>query len=534
MSEGALLVELINKTIGEYTGEIFNEFANKEALVYVEDGRRFTFEKLNHEIDMIAKSLISIGIKKGDHIALLASNSPEWITVFLGTLKIGGICVCLSNSATEEEIDYMLKESDSTILIVSDKDMIEKVDLEKYTYLRITIKMKTLFSLALIMSQMKKVLDDELAVVSSNVTPDDTAAILYTSGTTGRPKGVMYNHRALLNGNLSCIKNWGYTSEDIILATLPLNHVLGQYTVLLGLLGGSKIVLMKKFKTDLVLKTIESEKCTGFHGVPTMYQYLLNNCSLYDLSSLRVGVIGGAVSSETLIENIIERLHISELNSSFAQTEVPEVTNIKIYNGNDSKIYSVGKPVENVCVKVCDPKTGKALPKNTEGELYVKSPYRMIGYYNNPKATKATIVDDWIRTGDFGFIDEDEYIYIKGRIRDIIIRGGENISPLDIENHLVKHAEIENAVIVGIPDKMLGEEVFAFIKVRDESTLTKKDVLEFLSGKISKYKIPKYIEFIDSFPLTENGKIKRDSLKQMANEKISSDILDEVAAISYR
>lgn len=522
-------MELINKTIGAYTAEIFDKFVNKEALVYVEDGRRFTFEKLDHEIDMIAKSLISIGIKKGDHIALLASNSPEWIIVFLATLKVGGICVCLSNSATEEEIDYMLKESDSTILIVSDKDMIEKVDLERYAYLKITIKMKTLFNLALIMSQMKRVLDDELTVVSNSVTPDDTAVILYTSGTTGKPKGVMYNHRALLNGNLSCIKNWGYTSEDTILAALPLNHVLGQYTVLLGLLGGSKIVLMKKFKTERALKTIEDEKCTGFHGVPTMYQYLLNDCSLYDLSSLRVGVIGGAVSSQTLIENIIERLHISELNSSFAQTEVPEVTNITIYNGNNPKIYSVGEPVENVYVKICDPETRETLPPNTEGELYVNSPYSMIGYYNNPKATKATMVDGWIRTGDFGFVDEDKYVYIKGRLRDIIIRGGENISPVDIENHLIKHPEIENAVIVGAPDKMLGEEVFAFIKVRDDSTLTRKDILEFLSGKVARYKIPKYIEFIDSFPLTSNGKIKRDSLKQMASEKISFKVLDKIS-----
>lgn len=522
-------MKLLNKTVGTYVTEVFNKYASKEALVYVEDGRRFTFEKLNNQIDMISKSLISIGIKKDDHIALLASNSPEWITVFLATLKIGGICVCLNNSATEEEIDYMLKESDSTILIVSDKDMIEKVDLEKYTYLKITIKMKTLFNLALIMSQMKRVLDDELEVVSNNVTPDDTAVILYTSGTTGRPKGVMYNHRALLNGNLSCIKNWRYTSEDIILATLPLNHVLGQYTVLLGLLGGSKIVLMKKFKTDLALKTIENEKCTGFHGVPTMYQYLLNKCSLYDLSSLRVGVIGGAISSETLIENIIERLHISELNSSFAQTEVPEVTNITICNGNDPKIYSVGKPVEDVYVKACDPKTGEILPKNIEGELYVKSPYCMVGYYNNPKATNSIMIDNWIHTGDFGFIDEDEYIYIKGRIRDMIIRGGENISPIDIENHLIKHPEIEDAIIVGVPDTMMGEEIFAFIKVREASILTKKDVLEFLSGKISKYKIPKYIEFIDSFPLTSNGKIKRDLLKQMASEKINSNVLEKVA-----
>lgn len=518
-------MELINDTIGAYANKIFNKFADKEALLYVEDGRRFTFKELNDGVDMIAKSLISIGIKKGDHIALLACNSPEWAIVFLATLKIGAVCVCLSNSSTEEEIDYMLKESDSTILIVSDKDMIEKVDLEKYTYLKITIKMKTLFNLGLIMSQMKKALKDELMVISNNVTPNDMASILYTSGTTGKPKGVMYNHKALLNGVLSCIKNWRYTPEDTIMAVLPLNHVLGEYTLLLGLLGGSKIVLMKKFQTSIALKTIESERCTGFHGVPTMYQYLLKDCNLYDLSSLRVGVIGGAVSSEVLIENIMDQLHIFELNSSFAQTESPGITNITICSNDDPKMFSVGKAVENVYVKICNPETIETLPKNTEGELYVKSPYSMIGYYNNPTATKNTMIDGWIRTGDFGFMDEDEYIYIKGRLKDIIIRGGENISPVDIEKHLVKHSEIENAIIVGVPDRMLGEEIFAFIKTTKDSTLTEKDVLEFLSGKISKYKIPKYVEFIDSFPLNSNGKIRRNILKQIAIQKINSNII---------
>ena len=523
-------MELINETIGSYTTKIFNKFEDKEALIYVEDGRRFTFKKLNYEIDMIAKSLISIGVKKGDHVALLSCNSPEWIIAFLATLKIGAVCVCLNYLSTEEEIDYMLKQSESTILIVSDKDMIEKVDLEKFTYLKITLKMKTLFNLGLIMSQMKKVLNEELIAISKNVSPNDIATILYTSGTTGNPKGIMFNHSAVLNGPLSFIKNFKYTSEDTILVTLPLNHILGgKYTALLGLLAGSTIVLMKKFKTSVALKTIESERCTGFHGVPTMYQYLLNNYSSYDISSLRVGMIAGAVSSETLMKDIMERLHISELNNTFGQTETLGVTQTTIYDKNDPKINTVGKPVEHVDIKICDSKTGKILPQNTEGELYVKSSYSMLGYYNNPIATSITMVDDWIRTGDVALIDEDGYLSIKGRLKDVIVRGGENISPADIENHLIKHSEIENAIIVGIPDEIFGEEIFAFIKTTKASTLTKEDVLKFLSGKISRYKFPKYIEVIDSFPLTSTGKIKRNELKQIATERVNPSVLNEIA-----
>ena len=523
-------MELINETIGSYITKKFNDFADKEALVCLEDDRRFTFKKLNYEVDMIAKSLISIGIKKGDHVALISCNSPEWIIVFLATLKIGAISVCINYSSTEEEIDYMLKQSESTILIVSDKDMIEKVDLEKFTYLKVTLKMKTLFNLGFIMSQMKNVLNDDLMNIANKVSPNDIATILYTSGTTGKPKGIMFTHSAVLNGPLSFNKNFGYTLQDTILVTLPLNHILGgKYTALLGLLAGSKIVLMKRFKTDLALQAIENEKCTGFHGVPTMYQYLINKCDSYDLSSLRVGMIAGAVSSETLMKDIMERLHITELSNTFGQTETLGVTQTPIYDKNDPKINTVGKPVENVSIKICDLKTGETLPSNTEGELCVKSPYCMVGYYNNPIATNVTVIDNWVHTGDLAFIDEDGYLSIKGRLKDVIIRGGENISPTDIENHLIKHPKIENAIVIGIPDENLGEEIVAFIKVGKASKLTNEDVLKFLSGKISKYKFPKYIEFIDTFPLTSTGKIKRNSLKQIAIERINPSILGEIA-----
>ena len=521
---------LLNETIGSYMDKVFNKFTNKEALVFINDKRRFTYGKFKSQVDMIAKSFISLGIKKGDHIAIISSNSPEWLIVFFATLKIGAVLVCINYNSTQDEIDYMLTQSDSTILVVSDKDMIEKVDLKKFTYLKITLKMKTLFNLGFIMSKMKKVLYNELISIASDVSPNDMATIIYTSGTTGKPKGVMFTHSAVLNGALSHIDNFGYTSKDKILVTLPLHHIMGvKYTALLGFLAGSKIVLLKKFETNLALQAIETEKCTGFHGVPTMYQYLLNKCASYDLSSLRVGMIAGAFSSETLMKDIMERLHITELSHTFGQTETLGVTQTAIYDKNDPKLNTVGKPVDHVLMKICDLKTGKTLPPNTEGELCVKSPYCMMGYYNNPIATNVTIIDDWVHTGDVAFIDEEGYLSIKGRQKDVIIRGGENISPTDIEAHLIKHSEIENAIIVGVPDETLGEEIFAFIKVKKSSTLTKEDILNFLSGKISKYKFPKFIEFIDTFPLTSTGKIKRNSLRQIAIKKMNSIVLAEIA-----
>lgn len=518
-------MDIINDSIGSYTSFIFSKYDSNEAIVYVNDGRRFTYKDLNSEVNNVAKSLISLGIKKGDHIALMCCNSPEWIIVFLAILKIGAICVCLNYSSTEEEIDYMLKQSDSTILIVSDKDMIEKIDLDHFNYLKLILKMKTLFNLSLIMSQMNKISDNELLEYSQNVFPDDVATIIYTSGTTGKPKGVMFSHSAVLNGAISHIANFGYTVKDRILVTLPLHHIMGgKYTALLGLLAGSTIILMKKFNTSIALQTIEKEKCTGFHGVPTMYQYLLSKCNSYDLSSLRVGMIAGAFSSETLMKDIMDYLHITELSHTFGQTETLGVTQTPLYSKNHPKLNTVGKPVEHVSIKICDIKTGETLPANSEGELCVKSPYCMIGYYNNPIATNATIIDGWVKTGDIAYIDDDGYLSIKGRLKDVIIRGGENISPTDIENHITKHPKIEEAIIVGVPDEALGEEIFAFIKVKNGCLLDKKEVLDYLSGKIAKYKIPKYLEFIDQFPLTSTGKIKRNSLKQMAIRKLTAPV----------
>ncbi len=524
-------MKLINKTIGEYSDKIFKKYGDNEALFYVEDGRRFTFNNLNHEINMIAKSLISIGIKKGDHIALISCNSPEWIITFLAIAKIGAVCVCINYQSTEEEIDYMLRKSKSTILVVSEKDMIEKVNIEKFTCLRIILKMKTLFTLAFVMSQLKTVLNDELCERRKSIDTNDIAAILYTSGTTGNPKGSVFTHNALLNGPLSFVKQFKYTEEDVILASLPLNHILGGlYTAFLGLFCGSKIVLMRKFKTEAVLKAIEEERCTAFHGVPTMYQYLLNKYSEYDVSTLRVGMIAGAVSSPTLMKEIIEKLDIHELNNTFGQTETLGVTQTPVFSIDDPKINTAGKAVDNVEMKICDLESGEEVPRNVKGELYVKSPYCMLGYYEEPKTTSETIYDGWIRTGDVAVIDEEGYLSIKGRIKDVIIRGGENISPTDIEEKLIKHPSIDTVIIVGVPDKRLGEEIYAYvIPVKGES-LSKEEIFEFLSGKIAKYKFPKYIEFTDSFPLTSTGKIKRNILKEMAVKKVQDTVGLEVAA----
>lgn len=523
-------MKLINETIGSYTKKIFNKYANEEALVYVEDGRRYTYKELNKQVDIIAKAFISMGVKKDDHIALLSSNSPEWIIVFLATLKIGVVCVCINYLSTEEEIDYMLKKSESTILIVSDKEMIEKVDVDKFTYLKVTIKMKNLFNLGNLMEKMSRISDEELKQVADSVTPEDIATILYSSGTTGNPKGILYTHKAILNGPLSFLENYKYTSKDRILASLPLNHILGgKYTAFLGLFAGSTIFLMEKFKTGLALQTIEKEKCTGFHGVPTMYRYLLNKSEGYDLSSLRVGMIAGAVTSPTLMKEVMEKLHILELNNTFGQTETLGVTQTTVFDKDDPKINTVGKPVEHVQIKICDYDTLEEVPINTPGELLVKSPYSMIEYYKDPEATKKTIVDGWIRTGDFAIIDEDGYLSIKGRIKDVIIRGGENLSPTDIENCITKHPKVANAIVVGVPDNTMGEEVFAFVKINENESLSEEDILEFLSGKIAKYKFPKYFDFVKEFPLTSTGKIKRNILKDMASEKINKKTLEEVA-----
>jgi len=251
-----------------------------------------------------------------------------------------------------------------------------------------------------------------------------------------------------------------------------------------------------------------------------MYQYLLNRYSNYDISSLRVGMIAGAVSSPTLMKEIMQKLKIHELNNTFGQTETLGVTQTPIFDVNNPKINTAGKAVDYVQMKICDIDTGEELSSNTKGELYVKSPYTMIEYYEDSKSTNETIFDGWIRTGDVAVIDEDGYLCIKGRIKDVIIRGGENISPTDIEEKLVKYPAIDTAIVVGVPDERLGEEIFAYVRTVEGENITEKDILDFLSGKIAKYKFPKYIQFVNEFPLTSTGKIKRNILKEKAVEEI--------------
>lgn len=521
---------LLNESIGNYASNIFTKFQDKDAIVNINDGRRYTYKKLSYEIDIIAKSLLSMGITKGDHVALMSCNSPEWIIVFLATVKIGAVSVWLNYSSTQDEIDYMLKQSNSEILIVSDKNMVESINLNKFNYLKIILKMKTLFNLEFIMSHIKQISNEQLREAESKVSGSDTATILYTSGTTGKPKGVSFTHFAVLNGVRSHISNFGYTEKDRILVTLPLHHIMGgKYTALLGLISGCTLILLEKFSTKTALQSIENEKCTAFHGVPTMYQYLLNKCEGYDLSSLRVGMIAGAFSSETLMKEIMDHLHITQLFHTFGQTETLGVTQTATYDKNDSKINTVGKPVDHIEIKICNSKTLEPLPPNTEGELLVKTPYGMTEYYNNPIATNNTIIDGWIRTGDTAYIDDDGYLSIKGRLKDIIIRGGENVSPSDIENTLMKHPKIETAVVVGVPDEILGEEIFAFIKLSENSILTNDEIISYLNGKIAKYKFPKYIKFISSFPLTSTGKIQRTILKKIALNKLNENIIGEIA-----
>lgn len=510
-------MELCTDSLGIYMEKICSKYSENEAIVSAEDQRRFSYKKLSYQVNMIAKCLIALGIKKGDHIAIVSCNSPEWLIVFLATVKIGAVLICLNYTSTEKELEYTLRHSDSTILIVSDKDLVEKINIEKFDFLKITLKMKTLFNIGFVISQMKEISDNLLAKVISNVSCDDLATIIYTSGTTGSPKGVMLTHKAIINGVLSHKVFYKYTPKDRVLVSVPLHHIMGgYYTALMALFSGSTILLMKRFQTIPALKFMEQEKCTGFHGVPTMYQFLLNEYESYDLSTLRVGMVAGSISSENLLFEVMDKLHVKELNLAYGQTETLGVTQIVIKDKSNPKISTVGKTAEGIKIKICNISNGNTLPENTCGEILVQTPYRMSGYYKDTENTDKVLVNDWIHTGDIGYLDADGYLYVNGRLKDIIIRGGENISPKEIEDTLTKHNLIESAVVVGVPDKNMGEEIFAFVQKKQSSDLSKEDILNYLMDNIAQYKCPKYIKFIDDFPMTSNGKIKRTVLKEIA------------------
>ena len=539
---------LLHKTVGEIVKEQARLHPNQEAYVYPEHGIRKTYKEFDLETDKLAKAFIGMGIGKGENVAIWSDNKREWLLSQFATGKMGAVLVTVNTNYQATELEYLLKQSDATTLILDESfkgtsyiDIIKRVcpelgigekgsiASEKLPYFKRIILMTEreeagMYKWSEFLSYAEGITDEQLDKQFQSLSPEDVINIQYTSGTTGQPKGVMLTHKNVVNNGKIIGDYMKLTEQDRVCIPVPFFHCFG---CVLGTLAavthGSAMILLEQFDPLLVLQAVQDEKCTALHGVPTMFIAELNHPDFnkYDTSSLRTGIMAGSVCPIEVMKRVIEDMGASEITICYGQTEAsPVITQTKTDDPIGKRVSTVGKPHPSVEVKIIDSVTGDEMPIGAPGELCTRGYNVMKGYYNNPEATKEVIDEEgWLHTGDIAVMDSEGYIDITGRIKDMVIRGGENIYPKEVEEFLYTHPDIADVQVVGVPDAKYGEELMAWIIPKPGVKLDEDAVRTFCKGNISRHKIPKYIEFTEEFPMTASGKIQKFKLREISVEK---------------
>ncbi len=519
------------------------EYGGREAMVFPEDGSRYSFEKFRNLYFSLAKGLLKIGVKKGDHVALMSLNSPYAIAFSIAVAKVGAIFVNLNNGYTKREFEYVLQNSmSSTVILLGGTkehkfiDLFKKICPEIEHSLPGQLKCSALPDLkniivndefscggAISVSELIKlgenIANSRFDAVGSTQSGDEVTAIYYTSGTTGHPKAVMLTHSAMIKNAVVVGNNMGYSENDRVLLCLPIYHAIGYVlTAFLSLIFGSTLIIMERYQTEKVLQNLENERCTVFNAVPTMFNMILKHPDFpkYRFEHLKKGYISGSYCQPSLVKDVMEKLHIKELSIGYGQTEAIVISQTLVSDRMDQRLFTIGRPIKGVLAKVIDPSSNLEVENGMRGELCIKSIYLMKGYFKNQEATdKAVDKDGWLHTGDLVTKDDNGYLTIIGRIKDIIIRGGENIAPIEIESVFKTCSGVKDVAVVGIPDEILGEEICMFVVKDENSNITAKSLTEYAKHRLAKFKIPKFIEFVDILPVTASGKVKLFVLKDM-------------------
>lgn len=538
-------MELLDKTLGQFLEQWADQSPERDFMVYPDRNLRFSYAEFNKRVDNLAKGLLHIGLRPGEKLGIFANNVPDWLTFMFATAKIGVVLVTVNTNYKTHELEYILQNADiHTLCLVNgwrDSDYIQMINelvpelkesqrgyliSEKFPYLKNVVfigpeKHRGMYNTAELILLGSQLSDNLLNEIKANVSCHDVVNMQYTSGTTGFPKGVMLTHHNILNNGFATGECMNYTPEDRLCICVPLFHCFGCVLAVCAVIShGSSMILVENFDPLMVLASVQKEKCTALYGVPTMFIAELNHpmFNLFDLSSLRTGIMAGAPCPIETMNEVMNKMNMAEIIIVYGLTESsPGMTATRTYDPPQIRSTTVGKAFPEVEVKVADPDTGEELAPGLQGELCCRGYNVMKGYYNNPEATaKAIDSDGWLHSGDLGVMDEQGYFRVTGRIKDMIIRGGENVYPREIENFLYTMPAIQAVEVVGVPSEKYGEEVGAFIKKRDSIDLTEEDVIDFCRGKISRYKIPKYIFFVSDYPMTASGKIQKYKLREMS------------------
>ncbi len=541
--------QLLTHTVGSLLDEIACRYPDNEALVYHERGLRYTYRQFNDACRLLAKGLLRLGIKKGDNISIWAYNVPEWVLLQFASAKIGAILVTVNTSYKSAELEYILNQSDSTSLFMvgsfKESDYVDvlsgvvpelatsqpgALSSPKLPFLKnvIFIGSETpagMLNFDSIIKLGEGVPDAELAAVEATLNCHETINMQYTSGTTGFPKGVMLTHSNIVNNGFNIGECMKFSEKDRLCIPVPFFHCFGcVLAVMASVTHGTTMVPVEIFDPLKVLQTIEKEKCTAVHGVPTMFIAELEHpeFSTFDLTTLRTGIMAGSNCPIEVMKKVNSQMHASEITIAYGQTESsPVITQTRTDDAIELRVATVGRSLPDVEVKIVDIETGETLPPGKQGELCTRGYHVMKGYYKMPDETARAIdSENWLHTGDLAIMDDHGYCKITGRIKNMIIRGGENIYPREIEEFLYTHPKVSDIQVYGVPDRKYGEQVMAAVILKNGVEMSEEEIREFCRGKIANYKIPKYVKFVDSYPMTASGKIQKFKMREMAIKEL--------------
>ena len=527
---GASDISLIGETIDQNLRKTVEKYPNKEALISVHQDYRVTYAEFYAQVTAVAKGLIALGVKQGDRVGIWSPNCYEWTLLQYATAKIGAIMVNINPAYRTSELIYVINQSGISYIFAAPqfkssnyKKMID--DAREFTE---TLRKEVYWgeSWQHFLAHGEKVTDEKLLSFEEKVQFDDPVNIQYTSGTTGNPKGVTLSHHNILNNGYFIGIRMNYTEKDRVCIPVPFYHCFGMVIGNLACTvhGATMVIPNDSFDATKTLEAVEKEKCTSLYGVPTMFiseLYVLDK-QPYDLSSLRTGVMAGALCPPEIMKRVKEQMNMHEITICYGMTETsPVSTQTKIGAPFEKQIYSVGTIHDHLEIKIINPETKAIVKRGENGELCTRGYSVMLKYWNSPQATQQVIDEQrWMHSGDLAMMDEDGYIHISGRIKDLIIRGGENISPKEIEDFLYTYKGVMDAQVIGVPSKKYGEEVMAWIKPKEGVTLTEEELHDFCKGRIAHYKVPRYWKFVEEFPMTISGKIRKVEMREISAREL--------------
>ena len=526
---GASEVPLLGQTIGGNLKSTVEKYPNQEALVCVHQDYRATYQEFYNQTTAIAKALLFLGAKSGDRIGIWSSNRYEWVLLQYATARIGTILVNINPAYRTHELTYVLNQSEVRFIFSSlhFKSSNYKEMVEYAKEVCPTLEHEIFFddNWEDFVNNGQDISDEVLHSFEEHVQFDDPVNIQYTSGTTGFPKGVTLSHHNILNNGYFIGIRLKYTEKDRVCIPVPFYHCFGMVigNICCTTHGACMVIPNDSFDPDITLKAVSDEKCTSLYGVPTMFiaELAVKDFDTYDFSSLRTGVMAGSVCPPEIMKKVESLMNIKEMSICYGMTETsPVSTQTLIGTSLEKQVSTVGTVQDHLEIKIID-ENGKVLKRGEHGELCTRGYSVMLKYWNDPENTKKVLDDArWMHTGDMAVMDKDGYITISGRIKDLIIRGGENISPKEIEDFLYTYTNILDVQIIGVPSEKFGEEVMAWVKVRKGFTITEEELKDYCKGKIAHYKVPKYWKFVDEFPMTISGKIRKVEMREISMKEL--------------